>query len=120
MCRRRRAGNCRREARNDGPGARFCDSDGTGAARSGSGGAGAIIAGGIGAVLLFLGLFFDPFQFYHSYLWSYVFCVGIALGSMAWLMLQYLSGGAWGVVIRRPAEAAARTLPLLALMFLPI
>ena len=35
-------------------------------------------------------------------------------------MLQYLTGGAWGVVIRRPAEAAARTLPLLALMFLPI
>src|SRR4051794_32105125 len=80
----------------------------------------AIIAGGVGAVLLFLGLFFDPFQFYHSYLWSYVFCVGLALGSMAWLMLQYLSGGAWGVVIRRPAEAAARTLPLLAVLFLPI
>ena len=39
---------------------------------------------------------------------------------MAWLMLQYLTGGAWGVVIRRPAEAAARTLPLMALMFLPI
>ena len=39
---------------------------------------------------------------------------------MAWLMLQYLTGGAWGVVIRRPAEAAARTLPLVALMFLPM
>ena len=39
---------------------------------------------------------------------------------MAWLMLQYLTGGAWGVVIRRPAEAAARTLPLLALLFVPI
>ena len=39
---------------------------------------------------------------------------------MAWLMLQYLTGGAWGMVIRRPAEAAARTLPLVALMFLPI
>ena len=35
-------------------------------------------------------------------------------------MLQYLTGGAWGVVIRRPCEAAARTLPLLALLFLPI
>jgi hypothetical protein len=80
----------------------------------------AMIAGGIGAVLLFAGLFVDPFQFYRSYLWAYVFCVGVASGSMAWLMLQYLSGGAWGVVIRRPAEAAARTLPLLALMFVPI
>jgi len=80
----------------------------------------AVIAGGVGAVLLFIGLFIDPFQFYHSYLWAYVFCVGLSLGSMAWLMLQYLTGGAWGVVIRRPAEAAARTLPLVALMFLPI
>ena len=44
----------------------------------------------------------------------------LALGSLALLMLQYLTGGAWGIVIRRPAEAAARTLPLLALMFLPI
>ena len=80
----------------------------------------ALIAGVIGAVLLFVGLFVNPFQFYRSYLWAYIFCVGLASGSLAWLMLQYLTGGAWGVVIRRPAEAAARTLPLLALMFLPI
>jgi len=46
--------------------------------------------------------------------------VGFAGGSMAWLMIQYLTGGAWGVSIRRPAEAAARTLPLLLLLFVPI
>jgi hypothetical protein len=46
--------------------------------------------------------------------------VGLSAGSLAWLMLQYLTGGAWGVVIRRPCEAAARTLPLVALMFVPI
>jgi hypothetical protein len=79
-----------------------------------------LIAGIIGALLLVVGLFADPFQFYRSYLWAYIFCVGLASGSLAWLMLQYLSGGAWGVVIRRPAEAAARTMPLLALMFIPI
>ena len=59
-------------------------------------------------------------QFYRSYLWSYVFSSACASGALAWLMLQYLTGGAWGVVIRRPCEAAARTLPLLALLFLPI
>jgi putative effector of murein hydrolase LrgA (UPF0299 family) len=79
-----------------------------------------LIVGVIGAVLLFVGLFVNPFQFYRSYLWAYTFCVGLASGSLAWLMLQYLTGGAWGVVIRRPAEAAVRTLPLLAVMFLPI
>jgi hypothetical protein len=79
------------------------------------------IAGAAGLVLTFLGIFLvSPFQFYRSYLWAFVFVLGVALGSMAWLMLQYLTGGAWGVVIRRPAEAAARTLPLLAILFVPI
>lgn len=59
-------------------------------------------------------------QFFRSYLWPYVTFLGISLGCMAWLMTQYMTGGAWGVVIRRPAEAAARTLPLLALLFIPV
>jgi hypothetical protein len=80
----------------------------------------AFIAGGIGAVALLAGAFLDSEQFFRSYLWSYAFCIGTASGCMAWLMLQHLSGGAWGVVIRRPAEAAARTLPLLLVLFLPI
>ena len=59
-------------------------------------------------------------QFYHSYLWSYLFILGLVLGPLAWLLLQYLSGGAWGMVIRRPCEAALRTMPLVVLLFLPI
>jgi hypothetical protein len=81
-------------------------------------------AGAVGVVSLALtaagSLVAPPGQFFRSYLWSYVLFLGVSLGCMAWLMLQYLTGGAWGVVIRRPAEAAARTLPLLALLFLPI
>ncbi len=61
-----------------------------------------------------------PNQFYRSYLWSYIFIVAITIGPLAWLMLQYVTGGAWGLVVRRACEAAARTLPLLLLMFLPI
>ena len=81
----------------------------------------ALTAGIAGAVLCVLGFFLSgPTQFYRSYLWSYMFLVGLALGPLAWLMLQYLTGGAWGIVIRRPCEAAARTLPLVAVMFLPI
>ena len=80
----------------------------------------ALAAGIAGAALCAIGFFISPFQFYRSYLWSYLFIVGLSVGSLAWLMLQYLTGGAWGVVIRRPCEAAARTLPLVALMFLPI
>ncbi len=80
----------------------------------------AAIAGGVGLLLLALGAVLSPDQFFRSYLWSYIFYLGIALGCMAWLMVQYLTGGAWGTVIRRPCEAAMRTLPLLAALFIPI
>jgi hypothetical protein len=59
-------------------------------------------------------------RFYQAYLVAYTFWLGAALGSMALLMVQHLSGGAWGVVMRRPLEAAASTLPVMALLFLPI
>src|SRR5262252_1728140 len=35
-------------------------------------------------------------------------------------MLQHLTGGAWGLVIRRVLEASTRTLPLMLLLFIPI
>ncbi len=80
-----------------------------------------LASGAAGAVLTAIGFIaVSPNQFYRSYLWSYMFIVGLSVGPLAWLMLQYLTGGAWGVVIRRPCEAAMRTLPLVALMFLPI
>ena len=78
------------------------------------------IVGILALAALAAGGFANPEQFFRSWLWSYVFYVGLAAGSMAWLMVQYLSGGAWGVMIRRPAEAAARTLPLLIVLFLPV
>ncbi len=59
-------------------------------------------------------------RFYQAYLVAYTFWLGVALGSLALLMVQHLTGGAWGVVIRRPLEAAASTLPVMALLFLPI
>jgi hypothetical protein len=59
-------------------------------------------------------------RFYQAYLIAYTFWMGIALGSMALLMVQHLTGGAWGVVIRRPLEAAASTIPVMAVLFLPI
>lgn len=64
--------------------------------------------------------FADPAQFFPSYLLAFVYWFGIALGALALLMLQHLTGGAWGVMIRRPLEAATRTLPLMAVMFVPL
>lgn len=59
-------------------------------------------------------------RFYEAYLVAWIYWTGVGLGSLALLMLQHLSGGAWGVVIRRILEAAARTLPAMAVLGLPI
>jgi len=37
---------------------------------------------------------------------------GFAVGGLALLMVQYVSGGKWGLLLRRPLEAMSRTLPL--------
>ena len=58
--------------------------------------------------------------FFRSYLVGFVFWNGLALGCLAVLGLHYLTGGAWGVAIRRLLEAGTRTLPLMALLFLPV
>jgi hypothetical protein len=76
---------------------------------------------GVVFVLIFLvGAFIDRRQFFQSYLVAYIFWTGIALGSLALLMLQHLTGGQWGLIIRRVLEAATRTLPLMVLLFVPI
>src|SRR5205823_14623750 len=59
-------------------------------------------------------------QFFRSYLVAYLGVLGIALGSLAILMVHHLTGGAWGTALRGVLEAATRTLPLLALLFVPL
>jgi hypothetical protein len=80
----------------------------------------ALIAGVVGLILCVVGAISRPAQFLQSYLFAYLFALGLALGSMAILMLQYLTSGDWGVVTRRALEAAMRTLPWLAIGFLPV
>jgi hypothetical protein len=55
-----------------------------------------------------------------SYLMGFMICFGLCIGGMAVLMVQYLSGGKWGLLLRRPLEAMSRTLPLVFIMVLPI
>jgi hypothetical protein len=61
-----------------------------------------------------------PDLFLRSWLVSFMFWLGLTLGSLALLMLQYTSGGNWGRLGRRFWEAGTRTLPLIALFFIPI
>lgn len=55
-----------------------------------------------------------------SYSVAFHFWFAVALGSQVILMTQYLTGGAWGVLLRPVLEQASRTLWLLALLFLPV
>jgi hypothetical protein len=55
-----------------------------------------------------------------SYLFAFLFFTGISIGSLALIMVHVLSGGAWGELLRHPLLAAARTLPLQALLAIPI
>lgn len=74
------------------------------------------------AILAVCGIFgfMNPTQFIRSYLFAYVFWTGIVLGSMGITLLHHLSGGRWGAVVRSFLEAATRTLPFMALLFVPI
>ena len=63
---------------------------------------------------------FWPEQFFRAYLVGWLFVWNLALGGLALVMIHHLTGGAWGIAVRRPLEAQMRTLPLVALLFLPI
>jgi hypothetical protein len=79
-----------------------------------------LTAGGAIGVVSLIGLFVNPSQFFQSYLMAYMLCLGVTLGCMAIGMIHQLSGGAWGVVIRRQIGAASRVLPVMTVLFLPI
>jgi hypothetical protein len=71
------------------------------------------------AISLALALF-RPAEFFRGYLLGYMDWLGVTLGSMAILMIRHLTGGGWGMVIRRILGAAMRCLPLMAVLFVPI
>ena len=79
-----------------------------------------LTAGGAALLVSLAGWFFDRTQFYQSYLMAYMLCLSVTLGCLALGMMHQLSGGAWGVVIRRPIGAATRVLPVLTLLFVPV
>lgn len=80
----------------------------------------ALIVGAAFLVILIFWGVFNHESVHQAYLLGFTFWAGIALGSLALLMLQHLTGGGWGFVIRRILEASTRTLPLIALLFVPI
>lgn len=79
-----------------------------------------LIVGLIALALSVLGALFTPQQFFQSYLFAYVSLVGLVIGSLAVLMMQYLTGGAWGIIMRRVLESVTSTMPLMIALFVPL
>jgi hypothetical protein len=61
-----------------------------------------------------------PKQLFVSYLVGYNYWLGSALGGLVFLMLQYVTGGAWGLLLRRILEASASMVLPLAVLFVPV
>jgi hypothetical protein len=74
----------------------------------------------IGLALALIGVFLDQDQFWRSYLLAYLFWLEIGLGCLAIVLLHHLVGGRWSARIRRVMETGAMTLPLMAILFVPL
>src|SRR5690349_10975016 len=80
----------------------------------------ALIVGVVGLLLGLLGTFSSRTAFFNSYFYAFFFVCGLPIGGLAITMLHHLTGGDWGLAIRRECEAAALTFPLMLVFFLPI
>lgn len=80
----------------------------------------ALLAGLAGLALCGLGALQSPGQFFSAYLIAWVFWAGLPLGSLSLVLLHHLVAGNWGFVSRRVMEAAMRTLPLTAVLLIPL
>jgi hypothetical protein len=80
----------------------------------------AYLVGGVALLVSIFGAVRAPELFFPSYLMSFLLILGLTVGSLGLLMLQHLTSGHWGIIIRRPLESATRALPLMIIAFLPI
>jgi hypothetical protein len=80
----------------------------------------ALIIGAICMVLTLAQWLLNPVQFYRSWMIGFMYAFGAGLGALACLMLQYMTGGGWGMLVRRQLEAGSRTIPYLTILFIPI
>ena len=80
----------------------------------------ALLAAVLGIAACMAGALLDWPRFLQSYLVAFVFAVGLSAGSLGLLLLNHVTGGEWGVSIRRILEASAMAMPLLGLLSLPL
>ncbi len=70
--------------------------------------------------LVFVGTAEGRAHLLRSYLMGSMTAFNFVGGALAFLLVQYLSGGKWGLILRRPLEAMTRTWWFVALLFVPV
>ncbi len=80
----------------------------------------ALLIGVVSAGICVLGFFVARQEFFRSYLASFALVYSVVVGCLAITMLQHLIPAVWGKATRRVFATAAGTMPLLALMFVPL
>lgn len=83
-----------------------------------------VIGGGLGVVgigaTLAVGAGEHGGRAMFSYLWAFAAVLGLGLGALGWLLIEHSVRSQWSAVFKRIAENMAVTLPLFALLFIPI
>lgn len=79
-----------------------------------------IALGLLGVAALAFGFLQDARSAVQSYLFGFYFTMGLSIGCLGFLMVQHLTGGAWGVTVRRMLEAGALVMPLMFILSIPI
>lgn len=80
----------------------------------------ALVIGVVAGVATVAGAFTNTQQFFYSYLFGFLFWLGLSMGCFAVSMLHQLTGGRWGWPTRRFLEAGFMVLPLMLVLFIPI
>jgi hypothetical protein len=78
------------------------------------------VVGALGLLLCCAAFFYNREEFYQSYSFAFLYWGGFSIGGLGVLLMHHTVGGKWGVTIRRLLEAQMRTLPLIALLIIPI
>ena len=79
-----------------------------------------VIIASVGVVVCVIGIFVDPVRLASAYLVAYLSCLAVVLGALAMIMIARVTAATWFVALRRQAEEVAATLPMFALLFVPI
>ncbi|MDX1540026.1 MAG: hypothetical protein R3349_01355, partial [Geminicoccaceae bacterium] len=74
----------------------------------------------LGATLAIVGLLTDPDGFWRAWFIAVLVAFQIPLGCLALLIAWHVMGGRWGLALADALEVGARTLPLVAILFLPL